>query len=175
LAPLLFLTGYMGSGKSTVGQLVARRLGWQFVDLDDAVVAEAGKDIPSIFEGEGEAGFRRREFVALGQIVMGETLGDGVVVALGGGTLTNSASAALVEGRAAVVYLDIDTDEAWKRVCRSDRPLAQERQEFELRLALRRPLYESAADLVIPVGRQGPEKVAARIVEFIKQGGASGL
>jgi shikimate kinase len=175
LAPLLLLTGYMGSGKSTVGQEVARRLGWQFVDLDDAVVAQAGKDIPSIFEDEGEGGFRRREFVALGEIVMGEALGDGVVVALGGGTLTNSESAALVEGRAAVVYLDIDAEEAWKRVRRSDRPLAQERQKFELLLARRRPLYESAADLIIPVGKQGLETLAERIVDFVREGGSTSL
>lgn len=173
MAPLLLLTGYMGSGKSTVGREVARRLGWEFLDLDDVVVAQAGKDIPSIFEGESEDGFRRRECAALGEIVKREDIGAGVVVALGGGTLTIPASAALVEGRATVVYLDVDAGEAWRRVCRTDRPLARDRHEFEMRLSRRRPLYESMADLVIPVGEQGVDALAERIADFIKEGGAS--
>lgn len=171
MAPLLLLTGYMGSGKTTVGREVARRLGWEFIDLDEAVIAQAGRTIPLIFEGEGEGGFRSRELDALTKIVEREASYDGLVVALGGGTLTNPASATLVEGRGTVVYLDVDASEAWKRVCRSDRPLAQDREEFERRLAQRRPQYEDAADLVISVAEEGLGALAERIADFVKDKG----
>ena len=129
----------MGSGKSTVGRAVARVLGWEFIDLDDAVVAEGGLDIPSIFRREGEAGFRVRECAALQEVVKHGPSSGGLVVALGGGTLTNPESAALIKDCATLVYLEVDPAEAWRRVCHSDRPLAKDRDEFERRLAQRRP------------------------------------
>ena len=169
MAPLLFLTGYMGSGKSTVGRAVARILGWEFIDLDAAVVAQGGLDIPSIFRREGEAGFRRRECAALREVADCETLGSGLVVALGGGTLTNPESAALVKDRATVVYLEVDAAEAWRRVYHSDRPLAQDREEFEDRLTQRRPHYEKVADVVIPADRESVESLAERIADLVRQ------
>jgi shikimate kinase len=171
LAPLLFLTGYMGSGKSTVGRAVARLLGWEFIDLDDAVVAQGGLDIPSIFRREGELGFRRRECAALQEIAERESPSEGLVVALGGGTLTNPESAAFVRGRATVVYLEVDVAEAWERVCDSDRPLAQDRDEFERRLAQRQPHYEDAADVVIPAEEESVETLAERIADIVRQKG----
>jgi shikimate kinase len=169
LAPLLFLTGYMGSGKSAVGRVVARILGWEFIDLDDAVVAQDGSDIPSIFRLEGEAGFRRRECAALRDVAQRQPSGKGLIVALGGGTLTNPESAALVKDRATVVYLEVDAAEAWRRVCDSDRPLARDREEFESRLAQRRPLYQEAADIVIPADRESVETLAERIADLVRQ------
>ena len=166
--PLLLLTGYMGSGKSTVGREVARRLGWDFVDLDAAVIAEAGQDIPSIFSSEGEAGFRGREFAVLGKIIERAAFQDGLVVALGGGTLTNPASARLIDDRATVVYLDVDAARAWKRVRNSDRPLAQDREEFERRLVQRRPHYEQAAHLVVAAGEDSVKTLAERIADFVR-------
>jgi shikimate kinase len=171
LAPLLLLTGYMGSGKSTVGRAVARLLEWGFIDLDDVVVAQSGLDIPSIFRDEGEAGFRRRERAALRELTERELSSEGLVVALGGGTLTDPENAALAKDRATVVYLEVDAAEAWRRVCHSDRPLARDREEFESRLARRRSHYEEAADLVIPADRESVETLAKRIAGLVRQKG----
>ena len=80
--PQIYLTGFMGSGKSTVGPLVGARLGRRFLDLDDLIAERAGRAIPAIFEAEGEAGFRRREADALRAV----SREDGrAVVATGGG------------------------------------------------------------------------------------------
>lgn len=99
----LHLTGFMGSGKSTVGRLLARRLVWNFLDLDAVVAREAGRPVPGIFAAEGEEGFRRRERHALRQVVQKPR----AVVALGGGTLTDPANRELCAGAATVVWLDV--------------------------------------------------------------------
>ncbi|MCL5736783.1 MAG: shikimate kinase [Actinobacteria bacterium] len=149
MAPVLLLTGFMGSGKSTVGREVARRQGWKFIDLDRQIVAESGMDIPSIFQDEGETGFRRWESNVLRNVLEQASSGESVVVALGGGALVDPANRALVKGRAIVAYLEVDCAEAWARVHRSDRPLAKDRGEFELLFESRRSTYEEAADLTI--------------------------
>jgi len=150
---------------------VARLLGWEFIDLDDAVVAQGGLDISSIFRREGEAGFRRRECAALREVVERAPLSDGLVVALGGGTLTNPESAVLTKRRATVVYLEVDAAEAWRRVSGSERPLAQDRDEFERRLTQRRSHYEAAADVVVPAQANSVETLAGRIADLMRQKG----
>ncbi|HLA80120.1 MAG TPA: shikimate kinase [Thermoleophilia bacterium] len=174
MAPLLLLTGFMGSGKTTVGREVARRLGWGFLDLDRKIAADAQKDLPTIFAEEGEAGFRKRESTLLEEVVRRASPTEGLVVALGGGTLIDPANAALVKGRAWVVYLDIELEEAWKRVCRSDRPLAQNRKVFEQLLAERRPVYESVADLTISVGEGALDSASNQIVQHVRRGSEAG-
>jgi shikimate kinase len=159
----------MGSGKTTVGREVARRLGWGFLDLDRKVAAEAQTDIPSIFAEEGEAGFRKRESAVLGEIIRRASPTEGLVVALGGGTLIDPANAALVKGRAWVVYLDIELEEAWNRVCRSDRPLAQNRKVFEQLLKERQPVYESVANLTVPVGEGALDSASNEIVQYVRR------
>ena len=77
----IVLTGFMGSGKSTVGPLVAARLGWSFIDADDAIEAEAGATIAELFARHGEAAFRAREHTAISALAAKEHL----VLALGGG------------------------------------------------------------------------------------------
>ena len=173
MAPLLFLTGFMGSGKSTIGREVATRLGWEFVDLDEAVVTDAETDIPSIFEGEGEAGFRRRECTVLSRILERGSASTGLVIALGGGTLTDPESAELVEGRGTVVYLEVGESEAWIRTRGSDRPLGQDRGDFARRLIQRRPLYATAADLTVSTDHQSVEEIADEVVRQVREKGGA--
>src|ERR1700683_4779598 len=82
----IVLTGFMGSGKSTVGPLLARQLGWKFVDADDVIAAEAGATIPEIFAREGEAAFRERERAAIARLASE----DALVLALGGGAIEDA-------------------------------------------------------------------------------------
>ena len=86
----IVLTGFMGSGKTTVGPLVAERLGWTFVDVDDVIVAEAGTTIPEIFRSEGETEFRRRERETIKKLAQC----DGIVLALGGGAIEDGTTVA---------------------------------------------------------------------------------
>ncbi len=127
MAPVLVLTGFMGSGKTTVGSKVADLLGWSFVDLDEEIVKAEGISIPEVFASKGEAAFRARECEVLGSLLGEGAPGAGLVLALGGGTLESSAAVALVKGRGGVVYLEVDAAAAWARVEESGRPLARER------------------------------------------------
>jgi shikimate kinase len=157
----------MGSGKSTVGREVARRLGWEFADLDEIVVAAAGKDIPTIFETEGEKGFRAREVEALSKLLHGSPSRKNMVIALGGGTLTNADVPRLITEQATVVYLKIDGKQAWKRVRGSDRPLAQDQSAFLALLDSRAQTYERVADVTIDAGRLGVVAVAEKVIEAV--------
>ena len=88
----IVLTGFMGSGKSTVGPLLAARLGWSFLDVDDAIEAEAGATIAELFARHGEASFRDREQAAIARLCAGEAL----VLALGGGAIEHAGTRALL-------------------------------------------------------------------------------
>jgi shikimate kinase len=116
----IFLVGFMASGKTTVGRLVAARLGWSFVDLDDLVVEAAGAAIPEIFAREGEAGFRRRETEA----VRGAAGRPRVVVATGGGAACREENLGVMLGAGKVVSLEVSAEEAVRRAGgASGRPL----------------------------------------------------
>src|ERR1700735_4348962 len=88
----LILTGFMGAGKSTVGAILARDLGWQFLDLDDVIEASSGLTVPEIFRDHGEANFRERERQALQQL----NCQDKLVLALGGGAIESESTRALL-------------------------------------------------------------------------------
>jgi shikimate kinase len=159
----------MGSGKSTVGREVAASVGWRFVDLDEEVVRRAGKDIPSIFRDEGETGFRTREVETLKGVFALEVDDAGLLVALGGGTLTNPAAVDLVRERALVVYLRVDATVAWQRVAGSDRPLAQDKRRFDELLAARSAGYAEVADLTLPVDTAEVVELTATIVAALRE------
>lgn len=163
MASLLFLTGFMGSGKSTVGRKVARILEWPFLDLDNAVVAAAGRSIPAIFETDGERGFRRLEHEVLQNLIEQRHSEAGVVIALGGGALTNPLTVDVVAANGILAYIEVDGPTAWERVCRSDRPLAREYRRFAKLLELRRPTYERLAHIKVD-GREDPDLVAEKLV-----------
>jgi shikimate kinase len=116
----IFLVGFMASGKTTVGRLLAAGLGWGFVDLDDLVVAAAGRNVPEIFAAEGEPGFRRRELEALRRAAARPR----TVVATGGGAVCREEALAIVLDAGRVVALDVSAEEAVRRAgTGSGRPL----------------------------------------------------
>lgn len=116
----VFLTGFMGSGKSTIGPILANTLGWQFVDLDTAVEHSAGRTINEIFKDKGEGVFRELERELLKELGVAHHR----VVALGGGTIANEQNFRMVSQTGILVYLKIPPDELFLRLRRkTNRPL----------------------------------------------------
>ncbi|MGH9560629.1 MAG: shikimate kinase [Terracidiphilus sp.] len=140
----LVLTGFMGSGKSTVGPLLAERLGWRFVDADEAIVAETGCSISEIFAREGEARFRERERATIARLA-GE---DALVLALGGGAIEAEATRSLLLGapETLLVHLEVELATTLER-CRGTehmRPILADRTNLGARYERRLPLYRTA-------------------------------
>lgn len=171
MAPILVLTGFMGSGKTTVGRKIADLLGWRFLDLDEEIVKAEGTGIPEFFAAKGEAAFRAREFELLASLLRDDRSERGLILALGGGTLENSASVALLRGRGRVAYLEVEPARAWARAKESGRPLAREPQQFESLLTRRRAGYEAVADWVVPVGPRTVEDLSREIAEIARTTG----
>ena len=169
MAPILALTGFMGSGKTTVGRRASHLLGWDFLDLDAEVVSSSGRDIPHIFAHEGEAGFRLLEFRALCAVIERSPRDRGLILALGGGTVTDPDSLDLLRRSATVVYLDIDAEQAWQRVGGSDRPLARDRQAFYRLFETRQSVYHAAADRIVEVKGRSSEDAALEVVAMARQ------
>jgi shikimate kinase len=166
----VFLTGFMGSGKTTVGKLLSDRLEVPFVDLDREIELRAGLSVKEIFERGGEALFRRLEQEALASIVGRQD----AVVATGGGTVTVDRNLRLLEEGGVSVWLDPPFSVISERIGalgKEDRPLFQtEAQALEL-YRQRLPAYRRA-DLRLAVGPgEAPEEVAARLV-LLLEGGA---
>lgn len=171
--PAVFLTGFMGSGKSTVGPLLAERLHWRFIDLDrriedlaQRVEARVGRTVAEIFTRDGEACFRKAESEALREVA-GELEAAPAVVALGGGALMTPENAALL-AQYFVVHLDAPVEELWQRCQQqgSVRPLAQERARFDSLYANRQAGYATAAFRVHTEGRT-PSCVAEMIQTWL--------
>jgi len=161
----IFLVGLMGSGKTTIGRLLARRLGKRFVDSDHAIEARTGASIPWIFEIEGEASFRRREAETIREL----TAQDDIVLATGGGAILNPASRALLAERGTVIYLRAGIGAILQRTSHDkNRPLLQTadpRRKLEELLAQRDPLYREIADLVIDTGRPNVQSMVQTILD----------
>ncbi|GAB4248682.1 MAG: shikimate kinase [Thermoleophilia bacterium] len=170
MAPLVALSGFMGSGKSSVGRLAARELGWRFVDLDQEIETRAGRSIPAIFAEEGEAGFRRIEEEILAQVVASIPGDEGVVLALGGGTVTTPRAVEMLRSRGRIVYLEVPVREAWARVESSDRPLARSRKHFETLARERRSVYLRTADVVVDTAGLTAAQVAERVARVAEEG-----
>jgi shikimate kinase len=158
----VFLCGLMGSGKSTVGPLLASRLGVPFLDLDRAIEGKAGCSVADIFDREGEAGFRARETAALREVADA----DGVV-ALGGGALARRANLELVLAAGTLVWLDAPDEELLARIGDpSSRPLlAGDASAVLARLRRERAGQYGQAHLHVDTSGLSPDAVAARIAE----------
>lgn len=143
----LCLTGFMGTGKSTVARLLARQISWHYVDLDKRIVERARMGIPEIFRRHGEPAFREMEYEELGRI-FGEGIEQGKrrVVALGGGTVAQPRSlACLRENGAALIWLHCPVEELLQRCSRiTNRPLLRDEASFRKLYAERLPFYEQA-------------------------------
>jgi shikimate kinase len=158
------IIGFMGTGKTTVGRLVAQRLGRRFVDLDELIVERAGRPIADIFRGEGEGGFRARERHALAQAL---DQGD-LVLATGGGAACREDNLADMLARGRVVALEATPEEVLRRTgARSGRPLLDGAGDplaaARDLLGQREPFYARAHHRVDTVGKP-PEKVAAAVL-----------
>ncbi len=160
---LITLTGFMGSGKTTVGRILADALGCPFLDLDDLIVKKAGKSIPDIFAQDGEPAFRQLEARLLRQTV--EKYGESTaVLSLGGGAILAPASATLVHEKTVCIYLRATLDTLLSRLAgeSAGRPLAD--ASLAERLAAREPLYEKTAHVVIDTDGLSPEDVSDEII-----------
>jgi shikimate kinase/3-dehydroquinate synthase len=136
------LIGFMGSGKTSIGRLVAERLDRPFLDLDQAIEERAGTSIPRLFAERGEAGFRAIEEHAVRAALAAP---EPSVLALGGGAVTSAETRSLLRD-AFVVVLPVGVDLAWSRVRASSRPLAQDEETFRRLYEERQPLYREVAD-----------------------------
>lgn len=161
--PGIYLVGFMGCGKSTVGRLLAERLGWDFVDLDSEIEQEAGKPIARIFDEEGEAAFRELEHEAVRRQAGAVRGGHARVVSLGGGAYVPPRNRWKLEDAGLTVWLDLAADALWERVrLETDRPLARDEGRFRALYAERRPVYEQA-DYRVDAS-QTPEEIVQAIL-----------
>ena len=164
----LVLTGFMGSGKSTLGPLLAARLGWKFLDVDEVIEAEAGMTIAELFARQGEPLFRAREAETIARLVAS----DALVLALGGGAIEHEATRKLLltVSRTLLVHLEVSLDTALQR-CRGTeqtRPVLADQVNLEDRYWRRLPLYRRS-HISIPVDALIPEEAVDQILS------ASGL
>lgn len=160
----IFLVGMMGAGKSTIGRLLADAIGFAFVDADRELEARSGVPIPTIFEIEGEAGFRRRE----AQLVDELSARPNIVLATGGGAVLDPQTRQRLRERGLVVYLRTSVDEVHRRTRRDkSRPLLRTenpRERIEQLLAEREPLYEEVAHVAVQSAASNPKKLVQRLV-----------
>jgi shikimate kinase len=161
----VFLIGMMGSGKSTIGKALARQCERPFFDLDREIAARSGVSVATIFELEGEPGFRKREAVALDEL----TQRSGVVVATGGGAVLLAENRERLRGRGLVIYLESTVDELARRTASDkSRPLLQgadPRARLEQLMRERQALYEATAHLTFHSGAANPRRLVKRIAE----------
>lgn len=170
-APLqrLVLTGFMGAGKSTVGRILASRLGWSFLDLDAHLESRAGVTIPQLFERHGEARFRRLESTALASALSHSR----TVLALGGGTPEGLTNRLLLEQTPGTftIFLDAPFSVLFDRCMLQeiDRPVLADPDAAQLRFSLRHPLYLRLAGLTIDTGELSPEQTVERLIASLNQ------
>ncbi|AXA93756.1 3-dehydroquinate synthase [Massilia sp. YMA4] len=164
----VFLVGLMGAGKTTIGRMLARKLGMRFVDSDHEIEARTGATIPWIFEIEGEGSFRRREAEVIRELCGQE----GIVLATGGGAILNPESRALLQQRGTVIYLRASIGSILARTSHDkNRPLLQTadpRKKLEELLAQREPLYLEMAHLVVDTGRPNVQSMVQIIINQLE-------
>ncbi len=160
----IILIGPMGSGKSTIGQLLANRLNRDFYDSDHYIEEKTGVDIPRIFDIEGEEGFRLRETKALKELSSKKNL----VLATGGGSVIKPENQKLLKASGFIIFLDTTVNQQLERLKHDKRrPLLQTenpRERLESLLQQRKPIYLKLADLRIPTDRKFARKVVAEII-----------
>ena len=154
----------MGSGKSTVGPLLARRLGWRFVDVDDIIESEAGISITEIFARHGEHAFRDREHATIARLAAG----DALILALGGGAIERAETRDLLLNAPGtlLVHLEVELATTLARCSGTEntRPVLADQANLAARYQRRLPLYR-AAHISIPVDALTPDQVADAILQ----------
>ncbi|MFB2764950.1 MULTISPECIES: shikimate kinase AroK [Marinobacter] len=161
------LVGPMGAGKSTIGRMLAKELGYRFLDSDRIIEERCGANIPWIFDVEGEDGFRQRETAMLDELSQVQ----GTVLATGGGAVMRPENHALLRKNAVVIYLKTSIEQQVERTRKDrNRPLLQnDDPEGVLRrlFAVRDPLYTKLADIVMFTDRKSPRLVVRQLVNRI--------
>ena len=159
----IFLIGPMGAGKSTIGRQLAEALSFRFEDSDHEIQRRTGVDISTIFEYEGEEGFRNREQQAIADL----TNQEGIVLATGGGAILREVSRQNLASRGVVIYLHCSPEQQFSRTNRDrNRPLLQTEDPLErLRQLMdeREPFYRQVADLVVSTEKRGTASVVKEI------------
>jgi shikimate kinase len=168
----IYLVGMMGAGKTTLGKALAQRLGVEFVDMDRLLVDKTGVPVATIFEIEGEHGFRKRETCALVEAASH----DGRIVATGGGVVLAEENRRVMRESGTVVYLRARLENLWERT-RHDtaRPLLKTpdpRGTLERLLTERDPLYRDAAHVVVDTGSHSASAALARVLAALRAHGA---
>jgi shikimate kinase/3-dehydroquinate synthase len=148
--PAIVFIGFMGAGKSAALE-AARQAGLETTEVDELMERELGVPIADAFARHGEEGFRAREAEVVGALL---EQADGGAIALGGGSVLSERVRDAI-GRHVVVWLQIDAEEAWRRIEGSDRPLARSAEDLAKLLGVRLPLYERLADAIVPQGDRG--------------------
>ena len=165
----IILIGFMGSGKSTMGKLIANKLGYSFVDTDHYIEKKEGRSISDIFADDGEEYFRNTETEVLKELMQSE---EKKVLALGGGTPLREENRAILKEAGYVIFLKITPDEAYKRLKDdTDRPLLQvsnPKEKIAELLAFRNPIYEAAADYVLLEDNKSLEDVFYELSEIVR-------
>ncbi len=164
--PNIILTGFMGTGKTTVAELIAERLDMELISIDDQITAVAGKPIDQIFTEDGEVTFRQLE----ADICRRAVDGTNRVVSTGGGTLINDETRAYCLERGTVICLTASFGELVKRVGCDDaaRPLFQNPQQARKLYEARRPIYDSLPNQVDTTGRT-PQQISEEIITICQQ------
>jgi shikimate kinase len=160
---LIYLVGFMGAGKSSVGTVLAQQMGWPFVDLDSVIEAGQGATIRQIFEQAGEFFFRQIEHAALVEV----SRKAAAVIALGGGTFVQKPNFDLIRQTCgATIWLDCPAEELWQRCSTMDnRPLFRDRESFFNLYEQRLPHYRQA-EFRIATGGRPPEDIVQEILRF---------
>jgi shikimate kinase len=157
ITPGIYLTGFMAAGKTTIGRMLADRLGWHFMDLDELIETAEKATIASIFETRGEEEFRRVEHRIMQACVKSIERGRPSVVALGGGTFVEPDNYNLLGNNGITIWLDCPLEVIQRRVAAtSHRPLARDLESFAQLYELRRQAY-SRADYRIPIESDDPD------------------
>lgn len=163
------LIGFMGTGKTAVGKVLAEKLGRKFVELDSLIEQKAGKSIPDIFQQDGEADFRELEIEVTKEVSKDKNL----VIACGGGIVLNKINIDRLRQQSRIVYLTASLGVILKRVSgeAGERPLlkaASRALNIRELLGFRKPFYEGAADIIINTSKLDINSVAEQIINKLK-------
>jgi shikimate kinase len=169
----LFLVGFMGAGKTSVGRALAGRLNWTFEDLDERIERREQRTVSEIFRDSGEPEFRRAEHAALQSVLEEIRSGAVKIVALGGGAFVQEQNSALLRASGVpTVFLDARVEELWRRCCAqakeagTERPLLSSIDQFRQLYEARRPGYLRAS-LGVQTGHRTLDEIASEIAEAL--------